>query len=57
MNREAILNQARALEAQCVADRRHLHANPETGFDLEQTFAYVRKRLEEMGLSPQSCGR
>ena len=57
MNREAILNQARALEAQCVADRRHLHANPETGFNLEQTFAYVRKRLEEMGLSPQSCGR
>lgn len=57
MNSEAILNQARALGERCVADRRHLHTNPETGFDLEKTCAYVRQRLESMGLSPQSCGR
>ena len=57
MNSEAILNQARALEAECVADRRHLHANPETGFDLEKTCAYVREHLEAMGLSPLNCGR
>ena len=57
MNSEAILNQARALEAECVADRRHLHANPETGFDLEKTCAYVREHLESMGLSPLNCGR
>ena len=57
MNSEAILQQARALEAQCVADRRHLHTNPEVGFELDGTLRYVRQRLESMGLSPRNCGR
>ena len=57
MNSEVILQQARALEAQCVADRRHLHTNPEVGFELDGTLRDVRQRLDSMGLSPRNCGR
>lgn len=38
-------------------DRRYLHAHPETGFDLHDTFAYVWKSLTDMGLAPHKCGK
>ena len=38
-------------------DYRFLHAHAETGFELHETAGYVRKRLEEIGLSPKACGR
>ncbi len=34
-----------------------LHRNPETGFDLSRTCAYVRKELEQLGYTPVDCGR
>ena len=40
-----------------TADRRCLHAHAETGFDLNDTFAYVWQALEDMGLAPRKCGR
>lgn len=40
-----------------VRDRRYLHAHAETGFDLPDTFAYVREALTEMGLHPRRCGQ
>lgn len=40
-----------------LEDRRFLHAHAETGFDLPETFAYVWRTLEEMGLTPRRCGR
>ena len=39
-----------ALFAQAVADRRWLHAHPEVDFDLEQTAAYIRSRLDGIGV-------
>lgn len=57
MNPITLLNDARALEAQCISDRRHLHAHAETGFDLNETFDYVWKQLCEIGLEPHACGR
>lgn len=54
-----ILDEARALQDQIVRDRRWLHQHPELGFDLPETSAYVRARLEEMGYEvtePCECG-
>ena len=40
-----------------TADRRALHACPGTGFDLQDTFDYVRQALTAMGLTPRQCGK
>ena len=48
---------AYALEAQIVKDRRTLHQNPEIGMDLPHTKAYVRNRLEEIGLEVNEVGK
>ncbi len=34
-----------------VAARRYLHAHPEVGFDLENTAAFVKRKLEECGVA------
>ena len=52
-----LMEEARQLQPAIVADRRTLHENPETGFDLQNTRAYVRRQLEAMGLAPAECGR
>ena len=47
-----------AVDAARVAlDRRYLHSHAETDFDLPETFSYVWKTLEEMGISPWKCGK
>ena len=38
------------LFAEAVAARRHIHAHPETGFDLDETVAFVRERLAAYGV-------
>ena len=35
-------------EKQIIADRRHIHKNPEVGFYLPDTADYVRQRLADM---------
>lgn len=52
-----ILTEAKQLEPRLREDRRTLHQNPEVGFALEDTKAYVRRRLEQMGISCTDCGR
>ena len=52
-----ILNEAKDLQPQLVADRRYLHKNAEIGFELPKTTEYIQRRLRELGLSPQPCGR
>ncbi|MBU5419492.1 amidohydrolase [Acetanaerobacterium sp. MSJ-12] len=47
--RHPLLERAWELQDQMVADRRYLHQNPELGFELPLTAAYVKKRLTEMG--------
>ncbi len=39
-----------AMFERTVADRRWLHAHPEVGFDLDNTAAFVRARLDECGV-------
>lgn len=54
-----LIEQAQALQEDIVADRRWLHRHAECGFQLPETTAYVKKRLEEMGYSVEEiceCG-
>ena len=44
-----------ALFAEAVSNRRHIHAHPEVGFDLEDTVAFVRGRLAACGI--EATGR
>ena len=39
-----------ALFEEAVSNRRHIHARPEVGFDLEETVAFVRERLAACGI-------
>ncbi len=48
---EGILEAAKALQDQIVADRRALHQIPEVGLDLTQSAAYIKGRLDEMGIA------
>lgn len=47
------LSEATAIKDQIVTDRRWLHQHPECGYDLPETTAYVKARLEGMGYRPQ----
>lgn len=38
------------IESKVIEWRRHIHQNPEYGFDLPETVAYVCKALDEMGV-------
>lgn len=57
MTKEQILQEARGLQEEIRAHRLWLHAHAETGFDLVETKAYVRKALEDMGYAVSDCGR
>lgn len=52
-----MLKEALKIQSQIQTDYEHLHAHAETGFDLTQTGAYVKKRLLEMGYEPVDCGK
>ncbi len=52
-----MLKEALKIQSQIQRDYEHLHAHAETGFDLTQTRAYVKKRLLEMGYEPVDCGK
>ncbi len=51
-----IRQMAQDLQKQLVKDRRYLHQIPEIGTDLPETSAYIKKRLDEMGIPWQDCG-
>lgn len=38
-------------------ERRKLHQNAETGFDLDNTVAFVKEELLSMGINPIDCGK
>lgn len=46
-----LLKEAAALREQLVSWRRALHQIPEVGVELPQTMAYLKERLEEMGVA------
>ena len=57
MTSEKLLQEAEALRAQILAERRWLHENAETGFDLNKAHAFVKQELADMGYQPVDCGR
>lgn len=52
-----LLKDAIRLQDTITADRRYLHGHAETGFDLTETYAYVWKTLQDLGIEPKKCGR
>ena len=53
----SIVSEAKAIENELIAHRRHLHQNPELGFDLPETTAYVMQQLREYGYAPKTVGK
>ena len=46
---EKFIAEAKALQNELVAWRRYIHQNPETDMDVQNTAAFVKSKLEEMG--------
>ena len=42
MDAGQIMQEAKEYEEQIIKTRRHLHKNPETGFDIKNTFEFVK---------------
>ena len=57
MKPEQLLEEAGKLQDTIVSNRRYLHIHAETGFDLKETKAYVKKELQDMGYEPIECGK
>ncbi|MGN0153361.1 MAG: M20 family metallopeptidase [Lachnospiraceae bacterium] len=57
MTAEQLLQQAESCKEQVIANRRYLHTHAETGFDLKETLAFVKKELTAMGYEPKECGK
>lgn len=49
----SLLDRARELQVDTIANRRHLHEKPELGYDLVETSKYVRQKLEEYGFKAE----
>jgi aminobenzoyl-glutamate utilization protein A len=45
---------ALGLQSSLIADRRHLHAQPELGWEESQTTSFIARRLKELGYSVQT---
>jgi hippurate hydrolase len=57
MKAENILHEAENFYDAVLKERRFLHENPETGFNLEKTVAFVKSELSAMGIHPEDCGK
>ncbi|MCI7804505.1 MAG: M20 family metallopeptidase [Oscillospiraceae bacterium] len=57
MLNEKILEESEKLYDIILKERRTLHQNPETGFDLANTVSFVKKELSDMGIKPADCGK
>ena len=57
MDAKQLWEEAAKLQETLVTDRRYLHVHAETGFDLTDTLAFVKKELQEMGYEPEKCGK
>lgn len=54
---EKILQEAGQIYDTILNERRKLHQNPETGFDLKETISFVKSELSAMGIQPHDCGK
>ncbi|WP_417027458.1 M20 metallopeptidase family protein [Baileyella intestinalis] len=50
------LKEAQELQPEIIENRRHIHEDPELGFDLPNTRAFVKERLRACGYEPQELG-
>ena len=57
MTSEMLLQEAAELRDCISRERRALHQNPETGFDISGTLSFVKSELLDMGLQPMDCGK
>ncbi len=55
--RDEILKEAELLSDSLVQNRRRLHEQAETGFELSGTVQIVKNALEELGIRPIDCGK
>ena len=55
--RDEILKEAELLSDSLVQNRRRLHEQAETGFELSGTVQIVKNALEELGIRPVDCGK
>lgn len=51
-----LLNKAEQIEQEIISFRRHIHQNPEVGFDLDKTRTFVKECLISMGCNPSEMG-
>ena len=54
MLKDKISRLAQEFHQEVIENRRHLHANPELSFEEYQTSAFVKAKLDELGISYQS---
>lgn len=57
MTAEELLKEAQEFETEIISARRYLHTHPGTGFDIQDTLAFVKSKLIEMGYEPKECGK
>ncbi|MGB4400728.1 MAG: M20 family metallopeptidase [Daejeonella sp.] len=53
MLKDKISRLAQDIHSEVIANRRHLHANPELSFEEYETSAFVKSKLDELGISYQ----
>ena len=54
---QELLKEAQNIQNELIKNRRYLHTHPETGFDITETKAYVKRELTDMGYTPIDCGK
>lgn len=57
MNVQELIKEAESLQDELIDIRRELHRHPEVGFDLPNTKALVKQKLEEFGYQPVELGK
>ena len=57
MTPEKLLEESKNIYNTVLKERRWLHKNPGTGFDIQETVAFVKKELSDMGIEPVDCGK
>ncbi len=57
MTPETFFNDANSIENELTENRRFLHSHAETGFELTETVAFVKEKLNEIGCECTDCGK
>lgn len=57
MTAEKLMREAEEIQDCVLSERRTLHQNPGTGFDIGDTLTFVKKELMDLGIQPVDCGR